>query len=301
MTDRNVGNPNARAYEREEGRIGRERTPADIPKQTSKTRFTDEPGNVGSHTPAATYSAGVAQRPKSIKHDDGFLSLGKRAPKPEDYAKLAKWKLMLEGGEALRPDLVDALAAYRHFLQGNGQSRIFSYDRYVMNDEAGKITLHNAILDIQQGAIEYWKNNGKPNSYMITGTEIQCSAGSVEFPYPHTENWQKAIGAHVIWISGTVTVTMPATAIPRFKLIMTLHAEDRYNFNPGQADIVTGIPDSDNGIFEMTGLGHQYDHFSTLVRVITWEGTSLGVISASGTKISRDRQPQDNRRLRNRI
>ena len=135
---------------------------------------------------------------------------------------------------------------------------------------------------------------------MITGSEIQCGS-SVEFPYPLTENWQKAIGGHIIWLSSAVTVTMPATNIPKFKLIMTLHAEDRYNFNPGQADIATGIPDSDNGVFEMTGLAHQYDHFSTLVRVLIWDGTSLGVISSTGNMITRKRQPQDNRRLRNRI
>ena len=100
---------------------------------------------------------------------------------------------------------------------------------------------------------------------------------------------------------------MPATNIPKFKLIMTLHAEDRYNFDPGKADIATAIPDSANGVFEITGLGHQYDHFSTLVRVLIWDGTSLGVISSTGTlfssklKVNRDRQPQDNRRLRNKI
>ncbi len=39
---------------------------------------------------------------------------------------------------------------------------------------------------------------------------------------------------------------------------MTIHAEDRYNFNPGAADIATGAPDSANGRFEITGLGHEF-------------------------------------------
>lgn len=48
----------------------------------------------------------------------------------------------------------------------------------------------------------------------------------------------------------------------------------------GDSDIATGIPDSDNGRFEITGLGHQYDNLSTLRRVLTWTGSRLGVHSA---------------------
>jgi hypothetical protein len=36
---------------------------------------------------------------------------------------------------------------------------------------------------------------------------------------------------------------------------MTLHAEDPCNFNVGDDDTATGIPDSDNGRFEVTGSG----------------------------------------------
>lgn len=39
---------------------------------------------------------------------------------------------------------------------------------------------------------------------------------------------------------------------------MALPAEDRYNFRPGQADLAAGIPDSDDGVFEITGLGKHY-------------------------------------------
>ena len=60
-----------------------------------------------------------------------------------------------------------------------------------------------------------------------------------------------------------------------FTLDMTLHAEDRYNFNPGQKDIATGIPDSDNGIFEITGLGNQFDQTAESRRIIKWKRGSL--------------------------
>jgi len=305
MADRNKGNPNLRTSDREESRTGRERTPENIPKQASKTRFREQASNVTSYVQTATYAQGVAKRPSSIKHDNGFLTLGKSAPTSDDYLKLAKWKAMLEGAEAIRPDLTDALAAYRHFLEGNGQARIFLYDRYIMNDNSGKLTLRNAILDIQQGAVDLWHNNKKPTTFELTGSVISCGS-SPQFPYPDTENWQKAIGGHLIWLSGKVTVTGGKHTPPNFKMVMTLHAEDRYNFNPflivyGQQDIATGIPDSDNGRFEITGLGHQYDHFSTTVRVITWRGAAPGVTSSDNPNTDRKRQPDNNRRLRNRI
>jgi hypothetical protein len=70
-----------------------------------------------------------------------------------------------------------------------------------------------------------------------------------------------------------VTVYPPETpgGKPRFEMDMTLHAEDRYNFNPGQADINTGTPDAANGRFEQTGLGHQYTNYGTLQRHVTWD------------------------------
>lgn len=83
-------------------------------------------------------------------------------------------------------------------------------------------------------------------------------------------------------------------------MTMTLHAEDRYNFNPGAQDIATGIPDEDNGIFEITELAHQYDHFSELVRRIQWTGVNPVGFSTSSNH-QRQRQPQDNRRVRNRL
>ncbi len=76
--------------------------------QPSKSRFSNEPGNFKTYTPSGNYQIGAAQRP-NITHDNGFLSLGRRAPSAVDYLKLAKWKSMLEAGEALRTDLVDAL------------------------------------------------------------------------------------------------------------------------------------------------------------------------------------------------
>lgn len=227
-----------------------------------------------------------------------------------DYIALAKWKAMLEVAEALRSDLTDALAAYRHFLGGEGAPRIFLYERYVQSDESGKITLRNTILDIQDAIIKLWQANPLLTSFSVTGPAIQCGASSqysynsTHFPYFTTENWQKAIGGHTIWLSAKVNVNKSAHPSTYFKAEITLHAEDRYNFNPTQKDITTGIPDSQNGRFSRTGLAHQYDQTSTLIRFIKWWGTNIGVSSSSktiDTRTRRSRQPDENRRLRNRV
>ena len=42
-------------------------------------------------------------------------------------------------------------------------------------------------------------------------------------------------------------------------MVWTIHAEDRYNFNPGAKDIATGTPDSENGIFEIATPKGQYE------------------------------------------
>jgi hypothetical protein len=313
---RSDGNPNQGDENREASRLGKQRTPDDIPKQDVKKGGGIVPGNVDptDFQPSTTWTRGVYRlglrgRP-TIVHDNGHLVLGRRPPGAGDYVALAKWRAMLAAGEALRSDLSDALAAYRHFLEGRGQPRTFSYERYVMTDRSGQITLRNAIIEFQEAALGLWDLAKRPSALQISGPAIPCGASPVKhsylashFPYPATENWQKAIGSHYIWLSGETTVTENQHLSPPlgFRATMTLHAEDRYNFNVGDEDIATGIPDSDNGRFEVTGLGQQYDNFSTLTRILEWRGHDVGVALAAKPNTVRLRQPADNRRLRNRL
>mgnify|MGYP000004508594 CR=1 FL=1 len=232
----------------------------------------------------ARYRLGAPARPSSIVWDNGFLDkLKPRKPTAGDYTARVKWAAQLEIAEKLRPDLKEALEAYRHFLYGGGSDRVFSYESYVMNDRSGETTLANAMLDIQDGAEVVWEADRSVRQFSITGGQIPCGGTSL-FPYPQTENWQKAIGGHVIWLSGGVKIADRAGQT-WFRLDMTLHAEDRYNFNPGAKDITTGIPDSDNGIFEVTGLAKQYTQTATLRRIIEWQYGTLGTGSTSTASI----------------
>jgi hypothetical protein len=261
----------------------------------------------------AMYVVGGAVRPL-IRHDNGFLDrFSRRPPTVGDRAKFAEWSAFLEGAEAAQGiplvphnDLPDALAAYRHFLYGHGADRTFSYDRYVTGDSSGKVTLDNAVLDFRRGVedLASGRSATAPASFQVAGSAIPCGSDDPDlgalFPYPMTENWQKAIGAHSIWLSGSVTVG--TSGLDRsFVAQMTLHAEDRYNFNPGAKDIKTGIPDGANGRFEVSGLAQQYMNYSTLIRMVRWKGSTADSPVVTRVANSRDRKPQDNLRARNRI
>lgn len=256
----------------------------------------------------ATYKIGPPNRP-DIKPDNGFLKKYRpRKPEPSDYFNYSMWKTALEVAEGVQKvpyaphnDLTDALSAYRHFLAGSGKSRVFSYERYVIMDPSGKRTLENAIIDAQEGAEFLYREHFKGRSAKFQMTSTAISAGNHAndaFPYPATENWQKAIGAHVFWISADVSVALSDKTY--FKMKTIIHAEDRYNFNPENKDIETGIPDEANGLFEVTGLAKQYDNLASLTREVEWiEGDAYS--KASQARGGRERQPQDNRRARNRI
>lgn len=270
---RNQGNPHARADTRQAS------GQSDIVPTQGKS--VPSPKTFG-----ARYRLGAPIRPSTIVHDNGFLDkFPPRSPGVSDYLALAQWQTKLALAESLRPDLKEGCAGYRHFLEGGGTPFVFSYEDYVHNDSSGATTLANAMLDIQDGAEIVWEADPAQTSFSITGGPIGCGDNEL-FPYPATENWQKAIGGHVIWLSGKVTVSEKG-GNTWLNLDMTLHAEDRYNFNPGQKDITTGIPDSDNGTFEITGLGKQFTQTAELRRIVEWQHGTLATQGTTSATIPR--------------
>jgi hypothetical protein len=256
----------------------------------------------------ASYRSGNPSRPP-ITHDNGFLDkFSKRSPTADERRKYNVWRMKLEAGEAvqglpLAPHLPDALAAYRHFLGGSGKTREINYERYTSNDSAGETTLKYLIVEAMNGGYNvYMSTFGVQNGGLdFTGTALSCGGTNSRYPYPATENWQKAIGAHTVWISGRVDGKVVAGGQLDFDMVFTIHMEDMYNFNPGAKDIATGIPDSENGIFEVTGLAKQYMNVAAMKRGIQWTGTPAKGYDVSMTPILRQRSPSDNRRVRNRV
>jgi hypothetical protein len=232
------------------------------------------------------FTVGSPKHP-NIQHDNGFLdTYPRRAPTTEDRFRYMQWGEKLKLGKVVNffgfRDLPDALPAYQHFYEGTGTDRTFDYRRFIDNDESGRVVYafsrlvtRQAIEQIYKSSYEAGAKTARFAGFSITGSAIAVGGKDDRFPYPKTENWQKTIGAHFIWISANVQV-FPATddGIPFFKVLVTIHAEDRYNFNPGNKDIATGIPDDDNGIFEITGLAKQYMNYSTYSWWESWNGST---------------------------
>lgn len=261
----------------------------------------------------ATYRIGAPTRPTTITHDNGHLDqFPSRRPNRSDRLAYANWMMKLEGIEAVqgvplapKNDISDALAAYRHFMGASGTTRTIALDRYLANDRSGQILLRNAKAEAMEAAVElYDAVSATGRSFRFTGSALQVSSQSLRWPYPATENWQKALGAFPFWLSGTVRVSPHPTDMRRdsFEMRFTIHMEDRYNFNPGEADIATKIPDAANGRFEITGLARQYMNVGTASRTVTWQRRDMpGQTEVAGGPDRRVRQPNDNRRVRNRL
>ncbi|MFT3858189.1 MAG: hypothetical protein QM742_12055 [Aquabacterium sp.] len=255
------------------------------------------------------YRVGEPKRP-AIVHDNGFLDrYPRREPTGEDRRSFATWVAILEGSEAVcnaqtgdmvgpcGGNLVDANAAYRHFLFGKGADRHLDYERFIEGDPTGRRLLESLIADFKTHGTVLSKNRKKVS---ITSDPYQVGGEKGFVGYPETANWQKALGAHVLWVSGTIEVSVSKDHKLMYRAEMVAHVEDRYNFNPGNADVKTGIKDEENGQFELCGLAQQYTNFGELRRTLEWhEGDTYAV--QTNERSGRTRMPNDNRRLRNRL
>jgi hypothetical protein len=259
----------------------------------------------------ASYRPGNPSRPP-FSHDNGFLDrFRRRAPTADERRQYNLWRLRLEAGEAIQgmPFLgdelrwPDALPAYRHFMNGSGRTREINYERYVNNDPMGEVTMKGLIVEAMNGGYDVHRKvlGSKSGCVYFTGTVLQCGGRNANYPGPGTVNWQRTIGEHKVWISGTIDGRAAAGPQLDYDLTFTVHMEDMYNFNPGAADISTGIPDDENGIFEITGLARQYLTVATLKRRIQWTGTAAKGFNTSMTPVLRQRQPGDSVRVRNRL
>jgi len=236
------------------------------------------------------YRLGPPSRP-DIKHDNGFLDkFPTREPTSNDRLEFTKWLVKLEVAEALRPDLAGATAAYRHFLFGNGQRRQIDYERFIDGDPAGDRILSFILSDFVR------------NIEIIGKDRVEFSVVSDVYGIrnPDTENWQKTIGAHYLWVNADIKVTVFQGKII-FNADIVISFEDMYNFNPGQRDIATGLPDSANGVFEISGLAKQYINYGSINRRIDWFFGGFVLDDVSLCENDRNRRPSNNRRLRNKL
>ncbi|MET0593144.1 MAG: hypothetical protein ABW133_10615 [Polyangiaceae bacterium] len=233
----------------------------------------------------ATFKNGSIVAPR-IRHDHGFLGKGldrgeldeskRREPTFSDRAALAAWVSKLRGAQMLRPDLKEACAAYEHYLFGKGAPFVVDYDRFLINDPSGRTVLQSALEDARIGAallhdraMRMTPPGARTDSFTMVSDVVVVGDTDNRYPYPATENWQKAMGGHAIWIETRVNVVSdPAAQRRRFDIDFAIHGEDMYNFDPKKEDIATGTPDEANGRFQESGLANEFLTTGTATRKI---------------------------------
>jgi hypothetical protein len=258
-------------------RAARHRPPAESLAEAAATRGED-----------GGWIEGPPARP-DIFQDNGFLQnpddRTDRTPMPtrpctlSDHAKYQVWSVASYGAQLL-PILDDGVAAYQRFVFGRGAPGEVDYEAFLRDDPAGPVVAANLVLEGQRAAEEHYRAlvaahpeaAGETLRFSLSGPAHRLLYRHPVRPAPATENWQKAIGEHAVWSSIEVEVSPPLNAgeAPRFAMKLVIHAEDRYNFNPGQHDNRSGIPDAENGPFEECGLAQQYTNHGTAERSVEW-------------------------------
>jgi hypothetical protein len=225
------------------------------------------------------FSRGTPRRP-AMRFDNGFRDdpsdpsgtrlLPLREPTWRERASRASWGTQSLGGYVFKSDLKEALDAYRHFLNGNGANYTFDLPKYLSSDQSGREMLNNCKIIVKREAVRLLD---RPTTMSMTSILFSMGSRDMRFPYPATENWQKAIGACPFWMWALISRTDRKVGKENksyYTAQVTINVEDRYNFNPNNKDIKTGIPDSDNGVFEITGLATQFQQYGTHSFTITW-------------------------------
>lgn len=221
-----------------------------------------EPG--GSDLPDGTeadfgYRIGEPFQP-DLHFDEDFV-WGSQEPTGVDLLARAKWLAFLAGARLLRADLDDATAAYARYWENTGEPLTIDYAEAYAEDRviqgAVDANVEKARLAAQQFIEQGGRNFSTQSPTYGVGTE--------------NENWDKTLGQHVQWVNGSVTVDGNKAT-----MTVVIHAADRYNFNAGQADKTTGLPDNANGRFQEVGWARSFDTAGSMTKTITWDITAPG-------------------------
>ncbi|MEM8739668.1 MAG: hypothetical protein AAGG38_14490 [Planctomycetota bacterium] len=229
------------------------------------------------------YALGNGPRPK-INWDNGFAYDPSASPTLGDYANWYKFAA-LQGGATTLSHIPDATRAYAHYRGASGSDLDVNYDKAIGDDSKISTGFDNEIAGAQAD-IERLHDG--------VSEQFSVYSRSARLVNSDTENWQKALGGHRIWGYGDVTYD---PSCEEYTLTITVDMEDFYNFNKGQFDIATGLPDNQNGRFEVFGWAKSFYSRGQVSRTITWErGDIPGTTEVDGEPRRRDRGRRNNGR-----
>jgi len=203
------------------------------------------------------YEIGNGPRP-TINWDNGFQYDPNATP---TYGDRIKWRLFqsLTGAAIVRGHIPDGVRAYLHYRDGSGTDLGIDYNKAIGDDGGVETGLDNEIAGAQADIERL--HDGVSRSFSVYSK-------SARLVNAETENWQKAIGGHRIWGSGAVTFD-PISC--EYSLMIFVDMEDFYNFNKGQFDIASGLPDNTNGRFEVFGWAKSFYSRGRVSRTVTWK------------------------------
>jgi RHS repeat-associated protein len=204
-----------------------------------------------------------SQRPK-FSYDSGFSMFQKQKPTNLDYLNYSKW---VSKATVATPFMSDRVNAYKHYLGNTGKHYTFNLAKYINDDASGQRLLSDIKSIAMINAQKVLKKEGNISYY----SEGFQAAGNGDFPYPDSENWQKAIGAFNVYYKADLSAKANKNGSLTYTLNLTIYGEDKYNFNPGQSDIATGTSDNENGRFEVIGWAKEFmQSGAAKVKPITW-------------------------------
>lgn len=209
------------------------------------------------HTTSSGYT--TVQPDRHIEYDNDFPHGSKRGQETmKDRANWAKWKLALEAARAAKH--YEAANCYEHFRDNTGTPMTIDYEKAYKEDAGIRNHVNGEVNGSLQAANEAVKAGH-------SGITLHSPMHTVErVNYPQTENWKWAIGGHTTFTETNVQVEGDIVTAT-----VTVHARDRWNFNAGDSDSVSGTPDDVNGRFEELGWAQSFETSGSMTQTYTWK------------------------------
>ena len=219
--------------------------------------ITGEPGATP-YTTSGGYS--TVEPDRTQKWDEDFVWGSKKGQaNAEDYLL---WEAGQSGlGAVYGLGMTDAARCYAHFRDNTGTPMTVDYER-AYKEDAG---IRNHVNGELNGALAAANEAALSGQNGVTLHGPQTSLGATG-NYPETANWKWTLGGHNTYTDTDVQVngdTITAT--------VTVHARDKWNFNKGQQDTVTGLGDDVNGRFEELGWARSFETSGSMTKTYTWK------------------------------
>ncbi len=205
----------------------------------------------------ASYKEGTMADAPTFTFDKGFVYDPNEKATLQDYLIWWKWGILLAG--APLKSLNDAAKMYNHYRSALGGSVRIDLRRAYEED-----SIYHYYIDKE---IETMKNAVEDILKTKEQQRIEIIGNLQGVPNGSNENWQKTIGAFYMYGHGIALINYRTK---KAAMDITFYMEDMYNFNPGQYDIATGTPDSENGRFAVLGWAKEFKTYGEVSFHINW-------------------------------